>query len=293
MRHVILFSMTFLILLFYGSSSYAAQDVATQIISFKHIDSKATEVARKMYGRFYPFVEAERVWLEEPSEGYDQMIVRLGPNRRCKPHCMIVALYYSRDDAMWLEVWRGRGNHIGIGEIGIDGIRSIHDAGGRIWNWSSGNYRPSTLGKRPKPRPATEQEKKAVLSVLISACSSKTLECSKGDGKMPDGEEPPEYSAYDIPLKEGGETFIAVGSIYFCGNSACPLLLLDKDNHLISHLYAYAGDFAIKPERGKNNIPLVELFVADGIAVHDIGSDRQVDLIEAQPVRKAGRRKPE
>lgn len=108
---------------------------------------------------------------------------------------------------------------------------------------------------------------------------------------MPDGVEPPEYSAYDIPLKEGGETVIAVSSIYFCGNSACPLLLLDKDNHLIAHLYAYEGDFAIKAERGKNNIPFVELFAADGIAIHDIGSDRQIDLIEAQPITKAGSQK--
>ena len=46
-----------------SSSAAVAQDtdVATKYITFNDVDADATQVARKMYGRFYRMVEAERV----------------------------------------------------------------------------------------------------------------------------------------------------------------------------------------------------------------------------------------
>jgi hypothetical protein len=222
----------------------AQEDVATEIVTFEAIDSDATQVARRMYGRYYPVVQARRVWLEEPTDGYDQMVVRLGENRRCDPECMVVVLYYSEPDSMWLEVWRGKGDEIGIGEIGMSGIRSLHADDGRIWKWQGANYAPTTLGEKPEERTASETEKRATFAAL----KEEFLE-------IPTDIEPPDYSAYDAPLKDGDETIVYVNSIYFCGNTACPLVILDGEKRPLSLLYAYDWDFAIRPERDEEGYP--------------------------------------
>ena len=265
-----------------SSSAALAQDsdVATKYITFDDLDPDATQVARKMYGRFYRMVEAERVWLEEPTDSYDQMVVRLGDNRKCDPNCGVVALYYSEPDAMWLEVWRGLGDAVGIGEVGLDGIRSIHSEDGRVWKWFSTAYSPQVLGDVFEPRVASEEEKRAAYGVLNARSTP------------PDGVEPPEFSAFDVNLKNGGETIITARSIYYCGNGPCPLIVLDEDNEAIANFRTYGNDFALEPERDDEGYRLIELSIDDGIGVYSIGSGERVKTIDLMPVTEAGREKP-
>jgi len=252
-------------------------DLVTETINFEKQDSDATATARKMYGRDFRIVQAKRVWLEEPTDGYDQMVVLLGEARGCATGCFVSALYY--DDKQWLEVWRVPGKSVGLGPVAATGMKPLYD-GHRLWQWSGTAYMAQPVPQERKNRTPTEDELKAATEAL--------KERFKG-GSEP--LEPSNVLAQDVNIKDGDETAILVRSNYYCGNSACPVIFLDGKKQLIDVLEAWGPDFSVIDERDDNNRHLIEVATQDGVVTYSLGDKNPRSVINAMKITIAGQKR--
>ncbi len=252
-------------------------DLVTETINFEKQDSDATATARKMYGRDFRIVQAKRVWLEEPTDGYDQMVVLLGEARGCATGCFVSALYY--DDKQWLEVWRVPGKSVGLGPVAATGMKPLYD-GHRLWKWSGAAYMAQPVPQEQKPRTPTENELKAATEAL--------KERFQGGSEEP---EAPNVEAVDVNLKNGDEVAIKVLSTYYCGNSACPVVFLDGKKQLIDVLEAWGPDFSVIDERDDNDRRLIEVATQDGIATYSLGDKNPRSVINAMKITIAGQKR--
>lgn len=251
--------------------------IVTETIDFEKPDADATATARKMYGREYRIVQANRVWLEEKTEGYDQIVVRLGEARGCATGCFVSALYY--DDKQWLEVWRMPGKTVGLGPVGVTGMKPIYD-GRRLWQWSGTAYMAQPIPQEQKGRTPTEAELKAATEAL--------KERYKGGS---DPLVPSNVDAVDIKLKAGDEVAIRVSSTYYCGNAACPVVFLDGKKQVIDVLLAWGPDFSVIDERDENDRRLIEVATRDGVATYSLGEQEPRSVIEAMKITIAGQKR--
>jgi hypothetical protein len=240
--------------------------VVTETIDFKSPDSQATTIARQMYGREFRTVAAQRVWLEEPDKDFEQLAVLLGEDRNCATGCFIATLYY--DETQWLEVWRRPGKTIGLGPVGVTGMKPLFD-GTRLWKWSGTNYLAQPIHQDVTPRPPTEAE-------LRTATDAIKAKYRGGIEPL----EPATVSAVDINIKTGKEVALLLTSPYYCGNSSCPIIFLDDEGKSIGVLRALGPDFAITRDYDANGRRLVEVSVYGGIETYSLG--------EAEPRSKIG-----
>lgn len=255
----------------------AIDQIVTETIDFEKPDTDATATARKMYGRDYRVVQANRVWLEEPTDGYDQMVVRLGEARGCATGCFVAALYY--DDKQWLEIWRMPGKTVGLGAVSATGMKPIFD-GRRLWQWSGAAYMAQPIPQERKNRAPTEEELKAATEAL--------KERFKG-GSEP--LEPANVLAQDVDLKTGDEAAILVRSTYYCGNAACPVVFLDGKKQVIDVVQAWGPDFSVIDERDDNNRRMVEVATQDGVATYSLGEKEPRSVIEPMKITIAGQKR--
>lgn len=255
----------------------ALDQIVTETIDFEKTDADATATARKMYGREFRVVQANRVWLEEPTDGYDQMVVRLGEARGCATGCYVAVLYY--DDKQWLEVWRMPGKTVGLGAVGVTGMKPIFD-GRRLWQWTGTAYMAQPVPQERKNRTPTEEELKAAAQAL--------KERFKG-GSEP--LEPLNVSAQDVNLKSGDEAAILISSIYYCGNSACPVVFLDGKKQVIDVVLAWGPDFSVIDERDGNDRRMVEVATRDGVATYSLGEKEPRSVIEPMKITIAGQKR--
>jgi hypothetical protein len=250
------------------------QNVPTETVDFDKPDMNATDVARKMYGREFRSVAARRVWLEDPTDGYDQLLVRLGKERNCTAGCVVAALYY--DNKQWLEVWRQPANTVGLGPVDESGMKPIFD-GQRLWRWSGKAYLAQPIVQTRASRVLTEGE----LKTTIAALGQEFKEVRQSL-------EPADVLAVDIDLKDGNEAAMLVSSQYYCGNSACPIVFLDGSKVPLGVLYAFGPDFAVTDARDGHNRRLVEVSVAGGVATYSIGEREPRSRIGPMAITIAG-----
>lgn len=252
-------------------------NLVTETIDFSKQEPEATATARKMFGRDFRVVQANRVWLEEPTDGFDQLVVLLGEARGCATGCFVSALYY--DDKQWLEVWRVPGKTVGLGAVSPTGMKPLYD-GKRLWKWSGAAYMAQPIPQDQKQRTPTEEELKAVTAALKERYKGGSEELAA-----------PDTSAIDVNLKDGNEVAIAVSSNYYCGNSACPVVFLDGKKQLIDVLEAWGPDFSVTDERDDNGRHLVEVATQGGVATYSLGNKEPRSIIEPMKITVAGQKR--
>ncbi|HET7413215.1 MAG TPA: hypothetical protein VFJ18_11215 [Pararhizobium sp.] len=255
----------------------AIDSVITETVDFARPNGNATNVARQMYGSEFPSVLAERVWLTKKSDGYDQMLVRLGKDRDCTGGCFVAALYY--DGKQWLEIWRRPGKSVGLGPVGPAGLKPLSD-GHHIWRWYDKAYIEAVNSQAQHPRAPSGDELKATV---------KALNTEFGPG--PKLAAPADVSAVDIDLKDGNGSAMLVSSTYYCGNSACPVVILDGASHVLATLYSLGPDIATVPEKDKAGRHFVEVTVPGGVATWSVSDGRQVSVTKPMEITIAGDRR--
>ncbi|MGA1834244.1 hypothetical protein [Rhizobium wenxiniae] len=256
------------------ASAASIDSVVTETIDFKTPDSQATTTARQMYGREFRTVAAQRVWLEEPDKDFEQLAVLLGKERNCASGCFIATLYY--DETQWLEVWRRPGKAIGLGPVGLTGMKPLFD-GTRLWKWSGTNYLAQPLHQEIKPRPPSEAE-------LQTATEAIKAEYRGGIEPL----EPATVSAVDVNVKTGKEVALLLTSTYYCGNSTCPIIFLDEAGKSIGLLRALGPDFAITRDYDANGRRLVEVSVYGGVETYSLGESKPRSKIGPMDISVAG-----
>ncbi|MFE0236674.1 hypothetical protein ACFW0F_22280 [Brucella anthropi] len=259
------------------SAQTSLDDLVTETIDFSKQEPDATATARKMYGRDYRVVQANRVWLEEPTDDYDQMVVLLGEARGCATGCFVSALYY--DDKQWLEVWRVPGKTVGLGAISATGMKPLYD-GKRLWKWSGAAYMAQPIPQDQQERTPTEDELKAATEALKERFQGGSDELV-----------PPNVASIDVDLKDGNEVAIIVTSDYYCGNSACPVVFLDGDKKLIDILEAWGPDFAVSDQRDDNDRHLIEVATQNGVATYSLGDREPRSIIPPMKITVAGQKR--
>ncbi|MBK0024396.1 hypothetical protein IAE29_22780 [Ochrobactrum sp. S46] len=260
-----------------ASAQSGIEDLVTETIDFSKQEPEPTATARKMFGRDFRVVQANRVWLEEPTDGFDQMVVLLGEARGCATGCFVSALYY--DDKQWLEVWRVPGKTVGLGAVSPTGMKPLYD-GKRLWKWSGAAYMAQPIPQEQKQRTPTEEELKAATEALKARYKGGSEELGA-----------PTASAIDVNLKAGDEVAIAISSTYYCGNSACPVVFLDGKKRLIDVLEAWGPDFSVTDERDENDRHLIEVATHDGVATYSLGKKEPQSVIEPMKITVAGQKR--
>ncbi|TXH84908.1 MAG: hypothetical protein E6Q77_01515 [Rhizobium sp.] len=252
----------------------SVDDVVTETIDFKTPDSAATSTARQMYGKEFRTVAAQRVWLEDPDDDYEQLVVMMGAERNCATGCFVAALYY--DETQWLEVWRRPGKSVGLGPVGLTGMKPIYD-GFRLWKWSGTNYLAQPLTQERKPRQPTEAE-------LATATDALNKQFRGGSEPL----DPATVDAIDVNIQKGREVALLISSTYYCGNSACPIVFLDDQGKWIGTLKALGPDFAVTSDKDENGRRLIEVSVAGGIETYSLGDDQPRSSLGPMKITIAG-----
>lgn len=241
-------------------------------VNFDGSDSQATSTARKMYGKKFRLVDAKRVWLKEPDDGYEQMVVRLSTERTCTDNCTYAVLFY--DDKQWLELWRGTAKEFELGPLGDNGMRGIYD-GSRMWQWTGDEYWPGLAEYKFLYRDAKPEEKRAVDAAL-----------SAGTGEKRDDTT---YSVLDLPLKNGTGAIVSIQSPYYCGQLNCPAFVLNEKSELVGNYDAIESQAGASPLRDKDANPLIETVTSKGLTVYQLGGLKPDFTIDAQTPIIAGR----
>ena len=251
-------------------------DIAVQQLSFARNDPQALSIARRMYGGDFTYVKAVRVWLETPNDDPEQMFLKIGKSRNCETECFNVALFHNEK---WLEIYRRPAvDALGLSAVTPTGMRSIIEDG-RVWVWNSTSYVPQPNLAGLNERDATEAEL-AIVSKELGANVDETTATSFG---------PPEVSVYDVDLKVGGEKIIVVRSPYFCGQSSCPVFLVNERDQSFRLIQALEGVVGIsKTLRDENGFRGVETLSRNGVMVISPSTGAPMETIPIQPIEIAG-----
>jgi hypothetical protein len=251
-------------------------DIAVQEISFSRSDTEALNIARRMYGRDFAYVKAVRVWLEAPNEDPEQLLLKVGRDRNCLSECFNLALFYNQQ---WLEIYRRPATDtLGLSAVSPTGLRSIIEDG-RVWAWNTKAYIPQPDLAGMRKRSAAEKELETVSQVLGANIDEITA-TSFG---------PPEVDAYSVDLRSGKEKILVVRSPYFCGQSSCPVLLLDGDGQPIRILNSLEGVVGVSRSlRDEQGYRGVEILSRDGVIVVSPTSGEILETIQVQAISVAG-----
>ncbi|MDA3858330.1 MAG: hypothetical protein PF480_08885 [Roseovarius sp.] len=251
-------------------------DIAVQKLSFLRNDQQALSIARQMYGRDYPYVKAIRVWLEAPNDGPEQLFLKIGKDRKCENECFNVALFHNET---WLEIFRRPAvDTLGLSAVTPTGMRSIIEDG-RVWTWNGQAYTPQPDQEGMVERPANEEEL-ALVSKELGANIDETTATSFG---------PPEVGVYEVDILTGGEKIIVVHSPYFCGQSTCPVFLINNLGQSYRMIQALEGVIGIsKTLRDENGFRGIETLSRGGVTVISPSTGAPMEMIPIQPVAVAG-----
>jgi hypothetical protein len=251
-------------------------DVAVQNISFARNDPQALSIARRMYGRDFTYVKAVRVWLEAPNDDPEQLFLKIGKSRNCERECFNVALFHNED---WLEIYRRPAvDALGLSTMTPTGMRSIIEDG-RVWTWNGQAYTPQPNLDGMVEREANEAEL-ALVSKELGANIDETTATSFG---------PPDVSVYEVDILGGGEKIIVVRSPYFCGQSSCPVFLINDLGQPYRMLQALEGVVGIsKTLRDGNGFRGVETLSRSGVIVMSPSTGAPMETIPVQSVSVAG-----
>lgn len=251
-------------------------DVAVQNISFTRNDPQALSIARRMYGRDFTYVKAVRVWLEAPNDDPEQLFLKIGKSRNCETECFNVALFHNEQ---WLEIYRRPAvEALGLSAVTPTGMRSIIEDD-RVWTWNGQAYTPQPNLDEMVEREANEEEL-ALVSKELGANIDKTTATSFG---------PPDVSVYEVDILGGGEKIIVVRSPYFCGQSSCPVFLINDLGQSYRMLQALEGVVGIsKTLRDENGFRGVETLSRNGVIVISPSTGAPMETIPVQSVTVAG-----
>lgn len=251
-------------------------DIAVQKLSFTRNDPQALSIARRMYGRDFTYVKAVRVWLEAPNNDSEQLFLKIGKSRNCDTDCYHVALFHNEN---WLEIYRRPAtDDLGLSAVTPTGMRSIIEDG-RVWVWNSQAYIPQPNIDGLTEREATEVEL-ALVSKELGANIDETTATSFG---------PPEVSVYEVDILSGGEKMIVVRSPYFCGQSSCPVFLINDLGQSYRKIPALEGVVGIsKTLRDKDGFRGVEVLSRNGVTVISPSTGASMETIPIQQIAVAG-----
>ncbi|MGH1413504.1 MAG: hypothetical protein ACRBB0_08420 [Pelagimonas sp.] len=251
-------------------------DIPVQQLSFARNDQQALSIARRMYGRDFPYVKAVRVWLEAPNDDPEQLFLKIGKSRNCDTECFNVALFHNEK---WLEIYRRPATDaLGLSAVTPTGMRSIIEDG-RVWTWNTQSYTPQPDQKDLVERAATEEEL-ALVSKELGANIDQTTATSFG---------PPEVSVYDVDILEGGEKIIVVRSPYFCGQSTCPVFLINNIGQSYRMIRALEGVVGLsRTLRDENGFRGIETLSRNGVTVISPSTGKPMETILIQQVAIAG-----
>lgn len=241
-------------------------------VPFDGSDPQATAVARQMYGGMFRWVEASRIWLKAPDDGFEQMAVQLSKDRNCDQNCLYAVLFH--DDRNWLELWRGRASALHLGPIGPEGLRGIHD-GVRLWSWAGGAYRPGLREYRFDYRAMKPQERTSIETALAEMFAA-------GDAET-------RYAVLDFPVNDGVGAIVSVTSLTYCGQLVCPVFVLDKTAQIVGRFQSIEGQSGAALERDASGNPMIETLAVNGLVVYRIGDTMPVFTLSAQRPIIAGR----
>ncbi len=259
-----------------GENNQPGGDVAVQNISFTRNDPQALSIARRMYGRDFNYVKAVRVWLEAPNDDPEQLFLKIGKSRNCETECFNVALFHNEK---WLEIYRRPAvEALGLSAVTPTGMRSIIEDG-RVWTWNGQVYTPQPNLDGMVEREATEAEL-AIVSKELGANIDQTTATSFG---------PPDVSVYEVDILSGGEKIIVVRSPYFCGQSSCPVFLINNLGQSYRMIQALEGVVGIsKTLRDENGFRGIETLSRNGVLVISPSTGAPMETIPVQPVNIAG-----
>ncbi|MCQ0090349.1 hypothetical protein [Roseovarius sp. M141] len=251
-------------------------DIAVQQLSFARNDQQALNIARQMYGRDFPYVKAIRVWLETPNDDPEQLFLKIGKSRNCKTECFNVALFHNEK---WLEIYRRPAvEELGLSAVTPTGMRSIVEDG-RVWTWSGQAYTPQPDQTGMVEREANEAEL-ALVSKELGANIDETTATSFG---------PPEVSVYEVEILLGGEKIIVVRSPYYCGQSFCPVFLINNLGQSYRMIQALEGVVGLsRTLRDENGFRGIETLSRGGVTVISPSTGAVMETIPTQPVAIAG-----
>ncbi len=251
-------------------------DFPVQQLSFARNDQQALNIARRMYGKDFPHVKAVRVWLETPNDDPEQLFLKIGKSRNCDTECFNVALFHNEK---WLEIYRRPATDaLGLSAVTPTGMRSIIEDG-RVWTWNTQSYTPQPDQKDLVERAATEEEL-ALVSKELGANIDETTATSFG---------PPEVSVYDVDILEGGEKIIVVRSPYFCGQSTCPVFLINNIGQSYRMIRALEGVVGLsRTLRDENGFRGIETLSRNGVTVISPSTGKVMETIPIQQVAVAG-----
>ncbi|WP_299592983.1 hypothetical protein [uncultured Tateyamaria sp.] len=251
-------------------------DIPVQQLSFARNDQQALSIARRMYGRDFPYVKAVRVWLEAPNDDPEQLFLKIGKSRNCETECFNVALFHNEK---WLEIYRRPATDaLGLSAVTPTGMRSIIEDG-RVWTWNTQSYTPQPDQKDMVERAATEDEL-ALVSKELGANIDETTATSFG---------PPEVNVYDVDILEGGEKIIVVRSPYFCGQSTCPVFLINNIGQSYRMIRALEGVVGLsRTLRDENGFRGIETLSRNGVTVISPSTGKAMETIPIQQVAVAG-----
>lgn len=251
-------------------------DIAVEKLTFEKSDTTALNIARRMYGRRFNYVKAIRVWLEDPNEDPEQLFLKVGTGRNCDHECFNIALFYNEK---WLEIYRRPAtDNLGLTIVSPTGMKSIVEDG-RIWVWNQTYYVPQPNGEGLTEREATEEELELVNKQLGGDIDSATA-TSFG---------PPDVLVYETTLKTGGEKIVVVDSPYYCGQTACPVFILNKLGQSFRKIYSLDGAIGVsKNTRDKFGFLGVETLTPEGVTVVSPSTGAILETIRHQPVAIAG-----
>ncbi|MBO6727850.1 MAG: hypothetical protein JJ911_19485 [Rhizobiaceae bacterium] len=251
-------------------------DIPVEQLSFAGNDPQALSIARRMYGREFSYVKAVRVWLEAPNDDPEQLFLKVGKSRNCDSECYHIALFHNEQ---WLEIYRRpAAETLGLSAVTPTGMRSIIEDG-RVWVWNSTAYVPQPNLDGVTEREATEAEL-ALVSTELGANIDETTATSFG---------PPEVSVYETDLHSGGERIIVVRSPYFCGQSSCPVFLVNARGQSFRMIQALEGVVGVsKSLRDENGFRGVEVLSRNGVTVISPSTGAPMETVPIQPVAIAG-----
>jgi hypothetical protein len=252
--------------------------VATEVVSFETNDVQAAQIARQMYGEEFSHVRAVRVLLEAPSDDPEQLFVELGNGKDCETDCVQVVLFHNEQ---WLEIYRQpKAERIGLTEVTATGMKSII-ADGRIWSWNATNYVPEPARDGLIRREASETELAVITEQISGGFDAGGLNAFG----------PPEIDVFDVDMNGYPGKIVAVRSPTVCGQSSCPIYLLNAEDQIFRVLRSIEGEVGLaRNVRDEQGFRGIELLTRNGISIVSSSSGKRLSSLAVQQVYVAGMR---